>query len=472
MKKPQRYIGFVKFRNTSFPFEFDEEHFSLNLYPPDLETQEQYSSIIHTLEKLTQFTESVNDWIPFEDIQGTTSEGHNIRFHVSSNYISYHGFLNFSVAWYFVWEQEYSEDSIYGLHLQGPEIDAFFPPDSVFKYDIEPDGRLLGAKKLTVSAEKQNEVTGGSYQISDELVANIYFYSYATLMRSANPVISRSRMTIVFSKAVDLPTLIRVQEHLERLFMYVTDRANVSLNLSEVFTLNRDGKRYSYGWFGFLKRFSEETSPKAKKQIIDFTVLGEKTADLMQVISTEQIGYEYLPRSVDDKNHYTVSRFILTLAAFERECRNIYGTDIGRSERFTNVKMDIVRLAEEYRDRQTGKRKGYAADLIKAIQNFDLGYWFNVQYALKDCRDIMETFTVRKYGTPPKPFDALAEEISHRVGELRNNLAHDKLDWSFEAIQISDIKVVEELLYAIRLKQIGLEKDKIREGIKNLFQEI
>ena len=192
----------------------------------------------------------------------------------------------------------------------------------------------------------------------------------------------------------------------------------------------------------------------------------------MQVISTEQIGYEYLPRSVDDKNHYTVSRFILTLAAFERECRNIYGTDIGRSERFTNVKMDIVRLAEEYRDRQTGKRKGYAADLIKAIQNFDLGYWFNVQYALKDCRDIMETFTVRKYGTPPKPFDALAEEISHRVGELRNNLAHDKLDWSFEAIQISDIKVVEELLYAIRLKQIGLEKDKIREGIKNLFQEI
>ena len=61
--------------------------------------------------------------------------------------------------------------------------------------------------------------------------------------------------------------------------------------------------------------------------------------------------------------------------------------------------MDIVRLAEEYRAKQTGKSKEYAADLIKAIQNFDLGYWFNVQYALKDCRDIMEVFTVRKYGT-------------------------------------------------------------------------
>ena len=468
MKKPQRFIGFVKFENVSFPFEFNEEHFLLNLYPPDQKTQEQYSSIVHTLEKLTRLTELSNDWIPFEDILGTTSEDHNIRFHVSSNYTSYHGFLCFSVAWYFVWEKEYSEDSIYGLHLQGMDVDAFFSPDSVFKYDIE----LFGAKKLTVSAEKQEEAPGGSYQISDDLVANIYFDSYATLIRAQNPVPSQSRMTVVFSKAIGLPVLIQVQENLRHFFMYVTNRANVSLNSSEVFTLNQEGKRYFYGWFGFPQPFSKETSPKAKEQIINFTIWGEKTANLMQVISTEQIGYEYLPCSIDDKNHYSVSRFILTLAAFERECRNIYGTDIGRSERFTNVKMDIVRLTKEYRAKQTGKRKEYAADLIKAIQNFDLGYWFNVQYVLKDCRDIMEAFTVRKYGIPPKPFDELAEEISHRVGELRNNLAHDKLDWSFEAIQISDIKVVEELLYATRLKQIGLEKDKILEGIKNLFQEM
>lgn len=472
MKKPQRFIGFAEFKNISFPFEFDEEHFLLNLYPPNQKIQEEYSSILHTLEKLTKFTESVNAWIPFEDILGTTSEGHNIRFHVFSDYTSHHGFLSFRVAWYFVCEKEYSEDSIYGLRLQGPEIDAFFPPDSVFKYDIEPAGGLLGAKKLTVSAEKQDEVTGGSYQISDSLEAKIYFYSYATLMRSQNPVTSQSRMTVVLSKAVGLPTLIRAQEHLRRFFMYVTNRANVFLNSSEVFTFNQEGKRYFYGWLGFPERFSKETSPKAKEQIIDFTILGEKTADLMQIISTEQIGYEYLPCSMDDKNHYSVSRFILTLAAFERECRNIYGTDIGRSERFINVKMDIVRLAEEYRAKQTGKSKEYAADLIKAIQNFDLGYWFNVQYALKDCRDIMEVFTVRKYGTSPKPYEKLAEEISRRVGELRNNLAHDKLDWSFEAIQISDIKVVEELLYATRLKQIGLERDKIQKAMKKLFQEI
>ena len=148
MKKPQRLIGFAEFKNTSFPFEFDEEHYSLTLYPPNQKIQEEYSSIIHSLEKLTKFTESINNWIPFEDILGKTSEGHNIRFHVSSNYTSYHGFLNFRVAWYFVWEKEYSENSIHGLRLQGSEVDAFFPPDSVFQYDIEPAGDLFGARSL------------------------------------------------------------------------------------------------------------------------------------------------------------------------------------------------------------------------------------------------------------------------------------------------------------------------------------
>lgn len=45
MRKPQRFIGFAEFKNTSFPFEFDEEDFSLTLYPPNQKIQEEYSSI-------------------------------------------------------------------------------------------------------------------------------------------------------------------------------------------------------------------------------------------------------------------------------------------------------------------------------------------------------------------------------------------------------------------------------------------
>ena len=78
--------------------------------------------------------------------------------------------------------------------------------------------------------------------------------------------------------------------------------------------------------------------------------------------------------------------------------------------------------------------------------------------------------TLNKYGTPSKPYEVLAEEIDHRVGKLRNDLAHDKLDWVFEAIQVTDIQVIEELIYAIRLKNIGLGSDDVMQAIRKLFK--
>lgn len=161
----------------------------------------------------------------------------------------------------------------------------------------------------------------------------------------------------------------------------------------------------------------------------------------------------------------------MILAAFEREFRNIYGIDAGRSEPFIKVKTEVVQLVENFCEGKTGKEKDYAADLLRGIKNFSLGYWFNVKYALTDCREIMEVFTLRKYGTPPKPYEVLAEEIGRRVGKLRNDLAHDKLDWVFEAVQVTDIQVIEELIYAIRLKNIGLGSDDVMQAIRKLFQE-
>lgn len=472
MRKPQRLIGFAEFENISFPFEFDEQHYLLNLYPPDQNTQAKYNSINHLFNKFAKLTEATNEWIPFLEIQGTSSERYQVSFHVSSNYVSYQGFLRFNVAWFFIWEKQFPKDSIRGLHIQGTEIDAFFPPDSIFKYDIKSKDSCHSIERLTLTSEKQGEVTGGSFQISDHLNAKLYFLSYPTFLRSQSPVSSQSRMTILFSRVIDLSTLIQVEECLRRFFIYIAGRTNVSLDTYEIFTLDKDNKRYSYGLLSFPQRFLEDSEQQIKEQIIDFSILGVKTADLLQIILSEQIGYQHLPSSIDDKRHYSVSRFILILAAFEREFRNIYGTDKGRSERFSNVKTEIVRLVKEYQSAQIGKNKEYAMDLLKGIKNFNLGYWFNVEYALKDCRDIMERFTVRKYGTPHKSYEELIAEVSRRVGRLRNNLAHDNLDWSFEAIQISDIKVVEELLYAIRLKQIGLSTDKIQNAIKKLFQEI
>ena len=57
------------------------------------------------------------------------------------------------------------------------------------------------------------------------------------------------------------------------------------------------------------------------------------------------------------------------------------------------------------------------------------------------------------------------------MGEFRNGIAHSRLDFHFEAIHLSDIKIIEELLYAVRLKSLRLQPTEIQKAINDLFLE-
>ena len=60
---------------------------------------------------------------------------------------------------------------------------------------------------------------------------------------------------------------------------------------------------------------------------------------------------------------------------------------------------------------------------------------------------------------------------SSNINELRNGIAHSRLDLELKARHLIDIKFVEEMLYAIRLKKIGIENLIIQRSINDLFRE-
>ena len=49
MRKPKRLIGYVKYDELDYPFEFNEETFSLLLFPPTVEVWAHTSSIFNLL---------------------------------------------------------------------------------------------------------------------------------------------------------------------------------------------------------------------------------------------------------------------------------------------------------------------------------------------------------------------------------------------------------------------------------------
>lgn len=68
--------------------------------------------------------------------------------------------------------------------------------------------------------------------------------------------------------------------------------------------------------------------------------------------------------------------------------------------------------------------------MIKGIKNSDFSYGDNLKYALEDCKNIMDPFVIRRFhGT----YEEIIEDISLIVNELRNGVAHNKLDMQLEA---------------------------------------
>ena len=67
--------------------------------------------------------------------------------------------------------------------------------------------------------------------------------------------------------------------------------------------------------------------------------------------------------------------------------------------------------------------------------------------------------------------DVTIEEICDRMNTVRNGIAHSRLDLNLEAIHLSDLKIIEELLYAMRFQYLHIDSRPIQIGIKKLFGE-
>ncbi|MDD6920614.1 MAG: hypothetical protein PUI85_05320 [Eubacteriales bacterium] len=172
--------------------------------------------------------------------------------------------------------------------------------------------------------------------------------------------------------------------------------------------------------------------------------------------------------SIEDMSYYPISRIIMILAAFEREFRNIYGQDVRRSIDYKDIKNEIIELLEKRINQLKGKRKGYVQEFARGIRNSDSSYGDNFKYALDDCKGIMEPFITRFFeGT----YEEIIEDISLSVNGLRNGITHSRLDMELEARHLAYIKFVEEMLYAIRFKKIGIEDSIVQKSINELFRE-
>lgn len=463
MKKPERLVGYINIYENLFPFEFDENNFEIFIYP-DKETKRKNN----TLGEFFSNNAKEHEWINDIKLCGTTSEGNNIIFDVLDNRSSYCGFISYIANWYYIYDRETSSEKIDGFKLSGDIINYFYSPRIALEQKLiyENDN----SNSISVTATKQKSAKCGKYRIGKniDLVISTEAFAMVSFPLYSNPIYAKSQMVFSFSKPADIALLLKAYDNAICFFEYISYRENIGINTADVFCFDKKGMRKDCGLFVYNDNNDLEINKKVSKRIITQEILKTKTAFIFTAIKNNKLGFQHICKSIDKTTYYPSSRIIMIFAEFEREFRNIYGTNVNRSDKFLNTKSETIDVINELICKKTGKEKQYVKQFKKLIENSDNSFASNVEYALKDCKTIISVFTEKYYdGT----FEEVVDSISYRMGALRNGIAHSRLDLELDAIHLSDVHIMEELLYIIRLKKLNVSEQKIKIAISALFDE-
>ncbi|SKA70306.1 hypothetical protein SAMN02745111_02001 [Eubacterium uniforme] len=467
IKKPKKLLGYLKYDDMDYPFEFIEEDFSIVLYPPTKEKWDDAADFFRFFEDLKK--PKPDGWVKSIKLEGVTSEHYKIIFSVKDTPSNYHGFKSYEVDWFYYCRQEYDWEKIDGLKVSGREINYFFPPQIALQNEVKFSEDNIIEKMIVSTTDEETKRMCGSYSVRRGLNAVIELNAYATIHYNTalNPIDATSYLYYIFSKPTGIDDIIIAVYHLKCFIKYITYRSNIYIDAIETF-YEREGKRDYAGTIVFPNRMNGEDNKKASDRIIGYDVLGNKTANIFKAIRNGKMGYAHICKSIDGRRHYSSGRMIMIMSEFEREFRDIYGQDFGRSEIYISTKQEIVDLIENYRETHTGDVKKYASSIKRTIQNLDNSYAQNVEKAILDCETIMKPFICRNY----KGYtDEIVKGICDRVGEIRNGIAHSKMDFTLDAVHLTDTKIIEELTYAIRLKKARISNELIKKGINALFNE-
>ena len=248
MQKPERLIGFVEVDDTNFPFEFDEKTFTLNLYPPSLETQDKKRFAFW--DTMNNTVKGSHKWTPYKRISGVSfggkantggivfsNKGHHILFDVQDMEANYNGFISYHVNWYFLYSEGIQQFGISGFELSGPIINYFYNPEVVLQRKVEFAENGAGLTGFSVSStDMRCSADCSEYPLTDDVTAKITVTAYSTMhyQTVSNPIDATSVFAITFSRPLkidEVDILIKAYEHPRLFFHYVSSLTFLVLTL-------------------------------------------------------------------------------------------------------------------------------------------------------------------------------------------------------------------------------------------------
>ncbi len=273
-------------------------------------------------------------------------------------------------------------------------------------------------------------------------------------------------MFIEFEPTNDYRFIIKILDVAKQFIQYLCYRRNIIFSSIEISAPTTKGLHETFAnLYQTQENGTIEEYPLKKGKFIKYEYLKGSIGKIINDIASKQIYIEHIPESYESGRHINASRFVMITAGFEWEFKRNYPNGIKKRIQTIKAEQTVTDIIDSLIKGHTGKAKEIFKYLAKLISTDNLESRI-ITYG-RDYNNISTIFGNHLYKLNNE--ELKYNEMGKRLADQRNHFAHGDIDKEFIGLSLLDLIYLEYIVYIIQLKFYGIEDDKIKFAINDLF---
>lgn len=460
MEELDVYTGTLEYRNIVFTFVFDKK--ILRLIPPN-EERENVSSWFK--EKLADGVYGCFKQVYIDEnlIGNCNKRNKQIVFILENNEVGLSNcVLIIKIKYYII--SNYANKMIDKIVIYGPEINYIY--SKKLNYLKLNEDNTLGVDRYLFNDTVSDKEC---FKIDDKTI-HIYFgiSVLSNYKIEENPLKINSTLSLEFEPTDDYKFLVKLLNLMREFIQYLCFRRNIYFASVELAGFVSENIHFNFAELYENSEYTIIDNAKTLKKgrIIKYEYVKGAIGQIIEDIYKNKIYLKHIPDSHESGIKIDVGKFVMITADFEWEFKRNYPNGIVKNKKTIAAENHITDLIDTLIRQNTGKSKEILKFLKKQIASYNLSSQI-VQYG-KDYGDISNAFGNKLYSLCNEKL--CYEKIGDRLSKQRNYFAHGDIDCEFTGLSLFDVLYLEYIIYIMQLKYYGVNTDKIKLAINDLFE--
>ncbi len=455
------YTGSLTYKEIEFSFVFDRE--VLRLIPPKDKNQEVH---MWFMKPLGNDAYTFGDPVYIEDdyLIGKCNESYQkiIFLPKHTNVDSYNSVLIIQIEAYII--QKHERDWIDRLGFMSQELDCIYPTSQALE---SPEWTEDGAVSIKTKDFENTTSHKQCFSVEGKDVSIYFGISRTSSGKIGKPPLElHSEMFFEFAQTNDYAFILRLWRIAKSFVQYLCYRKNVNLSSVEVSAPYEGGKHEKFAILHIVNEdIDNEPELLEKRRYIKQEYISGTEGKILNDIAEDRIYLRHLPDTYQTGRSINAARFVMITAAFEWTFKKNYPAGINKTPTTIKAEETATETLNGLIDDSKGKLKEIYKFLRKHIGSNSLQS--EIEQMGKDYAEIVDIFGKRLYSMNNETLKY--GEMGLRLSQQRNNFAHGNLDKDFIGLSLLDLIYLEYIIYAMQLKEYGVENLLIQQAINDLF---